>query len=399
MRIKYIYILLGLIFLSLSPLIELTEYDDIKFISSQGSYEAGSPINLQFKSPSNEAPSLYCSYNYGSTVIKPVLKNNILNYHLPEAISDKSGIVLWQLINHKLSGQFNITPKTTVNTLETYIGPPSIAAGGIDYSMFVVIPTDDLDNPLKQGTPVNIKHQFLDSEENDIVSTSHLIAYKNIFSKSKTGRILVASECLEKNSKEYDINVWAAIPTNFNISATRHHDYADGNQITNFNTSIIKDLYDNVVNDGTYVDFFITNSEGGVLKTSGTTIKGIATASLIHPDYKTQWTVKAFIDGMAESNSIVLNYKQIITDFNISFTNKTVVVGPLKSFMNQFIPDGLQVTLSIFKAETKVHSIVSNSKTGFANFNLKHLNLEKGTYTITVKTAGVEKTLQNINYE
>ena len=400
MQIKRLYILLlGLLVLSSATRVEFTEYEDIKLLTTQSTFNTGDTTILQFSAPNNETPNLYCSHSYGSAVISPLLKQNILEYTIPNSISNKSGVVLWQLINQELSGQFEIIPKTKVNSLETYIGPPSIAAGGTDYAMLVVIPTDDLDNPLKENTPVNIKHQFLASEENDNITTAHLIAHKNIYSKTETGRILLASECLGKHSKEYDISVLAGTPTDFNISATRHHDYADGNQITSFSTSILRDVYNNVVNDGTYVQFFITNSEGNILKTSGTTIKGIATASLIHPDYKTQWSVQAFVNGMAESDTITLDYKQVVTDFTIAFANNTVTVGPLKSFMNQLIPDGLLVTLSVFKADTEVYTKVNAAKEGFAHFNLKQLNLEKGLYSITVKTAGLEKTLQNINYE
>jgi hypothetical protein len=400
MRFKQLYILLlGLILLSSATLVEFTGYEDIKLLSTQSTFEAGSAIILQFSAPNNEAPNLYCSHSYGSTVITPVLKESILEYTIPNSISNKSGILFWQLINHDLSGQLSIIPKSTVNTLETYIGPPSIAAGGTDYAMVVIIPTDDLDNPLKENTPVNIKHQFLASEENDIITTEHLITYKNIYSKTETGRILLASDCLGKVSKEYDIIVLAGTPSGFTISATRHHDYADGNQITSFSTSVLRDIYNNVVNDGTYVEFFITNSEGNILKTSGTTIKGMATASLIHPDYETQWIIQAFVNGMAESDSIILNFRQVISDFNIAFANNTVTVGPLQSFMKQLIPDGLQVTLSVFKADTEVYTKVNPSKEGFVYFNLKQLNLEKGLYSIRVKTAGLEKTLQNINYE
>jgi hypothetical protein len=400
MRIKQLYILLlGLLLLSSATLVEFTEYANIELLSKERSFKAGENIILRFSASNNEIPNLYCTHSYGTTVIEPVLKKNTMEYHIPQSIGNKSGVVFWQLINQNLSGQFEIIPKAKVNSLETYIGPPSIAAGGTDYAMLVVIPTDDLDNPLQVNTPVNIKHWFLASQENDTVHTKNFIAYKNIYSKPETGRILIATDCLGNDSKEYDITILAAPPTNFTISATRHHDYADGNQITQFSTSILKDTYNNVVNDGTYVEFLITNSEGNNLKTSGTTIKGVATASLIHPDYKTQWAIQAFVNGMAKSNSITLNYKQVITDFDIAFKNNTVTVGPLKSFMTQLIPDGLQVSLSIVKEGTVIYSTIKPSKAGYANFNLKQLNLEQGIYSIRVTTARLEKTLQNITYE
>ncbi len=398
MTIRHTYtLLLGLLFLSFTTIVDTTyAYSDIKYITTQNTFEAGSPIVLLFSTTEQATPTLYCSYGYGSSLIAPTLKNNVLQYKIPSNIGNKSGIVLWKLLESGLSGQFTITPKTNATSLETYIGPPSIVAGETDFSMMVVIPTDELDNPLKDDTQVNIKHQFLETEESNQITTQHLISYKNIHSKRKTGRFLISSECLGLNSKEYDLNVLAAIPTNFTMSASRHHNYADGNQITRFSTSILKDEFNNVVNDGTYVDFFITNEIGNILKTSGSTIKGIATATMVHPDHKTQWTIKAFVNGIAESNAIVLDYKQVITDFNIVFSknDNTVTIGPLQSFMEQMIPDGLQVTLSIYKGNARIYTLTKGSREGFANFYLKDLGLEKGDYTINVKTAGLEKTFQ-----
>ncbi len=395
MAIKHTYLsLLILLFLSSTTIVDTP--NEIKCITTQKTFEAGEFIELLFSTTQNTFPGLYCSHTYGSTIITPIFKNNVLYYEIPSNIGNKAGIIHWKLLESPLYGQFTITPKTNVTTLETYIGPPSIAAGGSDFSMMVVIPTDALDNPLKDGTQVNIKHQFLSSEENNEILTEHLISYKNIYSKKETGRILITSECLNEHSKEYDINVLAAIPTNFSISAKRHHVYADGNQVTTFVTSILKDEFDNVVNDGTFVDFFITNEVGNILKTNGSTIKGIATATMIHPDHKSRWTIKAFVNGMAESNVITLDYTQVITDFDVAVSkdNNMLIIGPLQSFMKQMIPDGLQVTLSIYKENIHIYTSTKGSRLGFAHFNLKDLALKKGNYNFNIKTAGLEKTLQ-----
>ena len=222
--------------------------------------------------------------------------------------------------------------------------------------MLVVIPTDNLDNPVPTNTLVEAKHQFLASEETNSIFTKNLIAYRNIYSKKQRGRILVSSESLGINSKEFTINVFAAIPADFIISAKSPHNYADGNQITTFSTSVIKDKHDNIVNDGTFVTFFITNKKGNVLKTTGTTIEGVANSKIIHPDFEDNWSVKAYVDGMAESNTITVNYKRVIEDFNVAFLekNRKIKVGPLQSFMKQMIPDGLQVRLQIFKENKDV---------------------------------------------
>ncbi|MBU2938182.1 hypothetical protein KO494_01395 [Lacinutrix sp. C3R15] len=398
--IRTFIFLLGLILLSSFAVAQQNETRPPSILlTTQTDYEVGNAVVLEFTASEGEKPLLYCSNSYGSTLVEALLKNNVIQYKIPENITKKTGVVLWKLLQEKesVSGQFNLNPKAEVATIETYIGPPSIEAGETDYTMLVVIPTDSLDNPVPTNTKVNAKFQFLASEEKEAIFTKNLIAYKNIYSKRKSGRMLVSSESLGVNSKEFTIQVWAAIPTDFKISAKRPHNYADGNQVTTFATSVIKDKQDNVVSDGTFVTFFITTENGNILKTTGTTIKGIATSKMIHPDFKDTWNIKAYIDGMAESDTITLNYQSVIDDFDIAFTNKNrkILVGPLQSFMKQMIPDGLQVKLLIYKNNTLVDTITKTSFNGYVTFNLKPAVYQNGNYNFRVETAGIAKTFNN----
>ncbi|QRM88845.1 hypothetical protein FG167_06225 [Lacinutrix sp. WUR7] len=401
MQLKRTYIfLLGLILLSSFAVVQNNEATNpIQLLTTQTDYEVGNAVVLKFTASEGEKPLLYCSNSYGSTLVSATLKDNALQYIIPKNITRKIGVINWKLLdeNTSISGQFYMHPKAEVATMETYIGPPSIEAGGTDYTMLVVIPTDSLDNPVPTNTKVNAKFQFLTSEENDAVFTKNLIAYRNINSKRESGRMLVSSESLGINSKEFTINVWAAIPTDFTIAAKRPHNYADGNQVTTFNTSVLKDKQDNVVSDGTFVTFFITNASGNILKTTGTTIDGVAHSKIIHPDFKDSWSIKAYIDGMAESNTITLDYQSVIDDFDVAFTNKNreILVGPLQSFMEQMIPDGLHVKLLIYKDNTLVDTITKTSFNGYVTFYLKPAVYENDTYNFRVETAGIDKTFNN----
>ena len=401
MQNKFTYIaLLILILLSSFTLIQNSEVAT-KFTleTTQTEFEAGSSIVLKFSTSKEIKPLLYCSNSYGSTLVTPTYKSKILSYKIPSNLSNKIGVIYWKLISEDalLSGQLKINPKQIVSSMETYIGPPSIQVGGTDYTMLVVIPTDSLDNPLAENILVQAKHQFLNSEKNEEIYIKNLIAYKNIYSQNKSGRILVSSESLGINSKEFSITVFPAIPINFKIFANRPHAYADGNQITTFSTSRIVDKKNNIVSDGTYVTFFITNEKGNVLKTTGATVNGIATSKMIHPDYETQWRIKAYIDGIAESKAITLNYKQVIKDFEVEFSenNRKIIAGPLQSFMKQLISDGLQVKLLIYKDNTLFETETKTSFNGFVNFNLKSDVYTNANYTIVVKTAGLEKTFNS----
>ena len=114
---------------------------------------------------------------------------------------------------------------------------------------------------------------------------------------------------------------------------------------------------------------------------------------MIHPDYKTQWSIKAYVDGMAESDSITLNYEQVIEDFevNLSKNNRDITVGPLQSFMQQMIPDGLHVKLKIYQNEKLINTITKTSFNGYVNFKLKPAIYNNGTYNFSIETAGLSK--------
>ncbi|MCG8238688.1 hypothetical protein [Tenacibaculum finnmarkense] len=372
-----------------------TAQNTIILLTQQKEFIAGDTILLKFNANNAKNYQIYCSNSYGSTLVNSEIDNNKIIFKIPPYVSNKTGIVNWKIVNDKnnISGQFKIISKSKPISLETYLGPPSIEAGRIDYTMLVVIPTDDLDNPLKKGTSVKVKHQFLKSERKVKVLTDNLIAFKKIYSPLKSGRMLISSASLGLNSKEYSLNIMPAIGTDFKLFFKRNHKYADGNQITTFYTSIIKDKNKNVISDGSFVDFFITNKKGNMLKTAGTTINGIAYAKMIHPEFEDNWKVKAYITGISESKILKISYKKIIEKFDINFSNnnRTVKIGPLKSFMNQMIPDGLKVKLAIYKDEKLLNDIIRKSKDGFVYFNLNSNIYENGNYTIKITAAAVTK--------
>ena len=398
---KYIYGLLTLaVFVLCTTFTE--EQDDnrsVELLTSKTSYKVGETVTLEFSGTSSSSTYLYCTSSYGSALVLPTPSETNLRFQLPAHISNKTGSVRWVLQTefNSLEGTLQILSNVDAKYLETYIGPPSIEAGTIDYTMLVVIPTDEFDNPTSDSTLVQAKHQFEANMYNDDIFTEHLIAYKNIYSPLKDGRMLVSSESAQVNSKEFSINVYPAIPTSFNILAIRPHNFADGNQITTFETSIIKDKHDNIVSDGTYVSFFIRDENDHVIRTSGLTINGIAKAKMIHPEKASTWSVKGYIEGMAESDSIQLTYEQVIKDFGVSFTeqNRQIVVGPLQSFMGQMIPDGLTVELKIFQNDTIVNTLSKQSRDGFVQFHLKRDLFANGDYTFRITAGGIDQVISN----
>ena len=154
----------------------------------------------------------------------------------------------------------------------------------------------------------------------------------------------------------------------------------------------------NIVSDGSFIEFIITNKSGNILKTFGSTINGIAKAKIIHPEYEETWKVKGYFIGISESDVLVLNYKKVIEDYKVVFSknNRNLKIGPLKSFMNQIIPDGLSVKLSIFKNNRLINEMHKESKNGFTNFYLDPNIFDNSMYRLITKTAGIEKEFKDI---
>ena len=363
-------------------------------------FVAGSFQSLDFSTSYTFTPSLYLTNSFGTTIVAPKRIQKFLFYSIPKNISNKRGLVNWSLIHNKnelLKGKLNIISDTIVSKVETYVGPPSIQAGGRDFSMSVMIPTDTLDNPVMDGSKVIFKKQFLAKEDSTQLAIEDLYCYRNIYSPQKTGRFLVSSHCFNKQSTEHTLNVWASLPTDFNISSHSNHMYADGNQICTITSSIIRDAYGNLVSDGTAVEFIVKDKQGNILSANGNTISGVATAKLVHPDHEQTWNIKGYVHGMAESTPITLSFKQAITDFEVNFTehNREITIGPLKSFMHQMIPDGLRVELDIRKQDKSHKYMVHTSKDGYVTFFLDPDNYKNEIYNFKIDAAGITKIYKN----
>ncbi|MBT8316495.1 MAG: hypothetical protein HKP59_02600 [Lutibacter sp.] len=398
------FIVITLLISAFSIKTESSTSDKFKLETVEKSFLAGTKVTLTFFTENGKKPLLFIHNSYGSTVISPKKVEAKLDFIIPPVFSKKTGILNWTLIyegKSQLKSSIEILPNNTTKTLiESYLGPRSIQAGKRDYSMFVIIPTDEFDNPLLENTSLKINQQFLDNITSTEEKTKNLIAWNTIMAKEKAGSILVSSSCNSTNSNELTTIIYPSNPTNFIISFNRNHDFADGNQITELTTSKIVDEFGNTISDGTMVVFNIVNTENTILKTRATTINGFAKAKILHPDSKDIWSVKGFVNGLAESNTITINYEPITTNFNVHFSenNRKITVGPIESFMNQLIPDGALVKLKIFNNNNLVETKTGTSYKGFITFEIAAEFYRENSYSFIVEVLGNSKEIETKNY-
>lgn len=400
---QHIIFLLPILLISIGfSIFSLSSTDIVVALQTkQVNFKAGDVIALRFTTNKNEL-QLYCHGSYGTTIIDSDEEKDEIIFAIPEHFTRKRGVLDYTLV-HKTNvvyeGKINIQNNIAKETkLETYIGPPDIIAGGKDYTMIVVVPTDFYDNPIADSTAVKIKHQFLDIEKEEILFSKDFIAWDRIFSFDKSGRILASNEVNSITSKEFAVEVFPANARDFVITSQRRHAYGDGNQITTFITSVIRDRYDNIISDGTLITFFVKNMKGMILKTNGITLNGIAKGKLLHPDHTDQWEVKAYVTGIAESNMLSLTYEKSIEDFEVNFGNKnrTITIGPLQSFMGQLIPDGAVVKCVVIKEGQPIETKIKTSSNGFVKFIVTEGFYPSGIYDFRIEGVGVYKEFNGV---
>lgn len=399
-----VLISIALVLLSVTLLDEKsTAKNAFSCLTFQEKFVAGKPITIEFKGNYENKPQLFIIHSFGRTLLNGVLKNDTIQFKMPKNYVSKSGLVSWFLIENneeKAKGKFQIVPNDETKTnLESYLGPPSTLTGDNHFVMFITIPTDNYDNPKLPNTDVAIKHQFLNSISTDNEKTNHFIAWKNIYAPTKSGIVLISAMCNEALTKEFDAVIYPSIATDFTISYKRNHEFADGNQITKLTTSILKDKFGNTVSDGTMVTFIIKNKKNIILKTFGTTIDGIATGQILHPEQENKYKVKAFVNGISKSNSIEIAYKSInpTIEFSFSKDNRTITVGPIKSFMKQIVPDGIKVNLNIYHKDKLIETLTENSSKGKAEFYLSPEFYKEKTYRFEIETLGKTTKTKEIN--
>jgi hypothetical protein len=335
---------------------------------------------------------LILSGTYGTVVLESEFVDLVPYFFIPESFTKHAGIVTYTLVQNEKpiqEGTFKLFANTqNLGAIETYLGPRSIIANIRDYTMLVSIPTDTLDNLLPDSTQIALKTQF----KTAITTTEHTLnsgfAWKRISSPLQTGRLSTGSTLGSSASKELIVDIFPDLAQEFSIRAVSNHNYADGNEIISFETTQIKDAHGNIMTDGMQVTFYIRNDTGAFWQIQTTTVNGYAFAKALHPQSPSNWQVTAAIAGITQSPEISTTFTPIIETIPVTMRkNRQIVVGPLTSYLGQWVQDGIDVSLHIHG--TTYDALTKN---GEVQFHLKAEDYPKGAYTFTIQTLGLEAT-------
>ncbi len=359
---------------------------------------AGNPLVLNVETDAIY-PQVLLDGSYGSTIVLIDIESTGNTLTIPEAYTKRAGIVQYTVFEKGTTldqGSFYIHPDTSqLASIENYVGPRSIMANERDYSMLVTIPTDHLDNMLPDSTEIQVSTHFQETTTPKIHELKKNIAWQRIPAPLQSGRITTATTLQNVSSKELVIDVFPDIATDFTISTNRIHPYADGNEVMTIQSSQIKDVHGNVISDGTLVTFYIKDNLGGYWETIGSTIQGYAFAKALHPQIPSSWSIKAGIEGIAESDPIEVVFSSFLKDIPVtsSENGSKIVVGPITSYLGQIIQDGIEVRLSTDPIEYEASRLSEN---GMVYFTIPQETFTNMHGQIQVETLGVSKIIKVI---
>ncbi len=372
----------------------------VTWLNQKSDYDAGEDITLKFQGNLSD-PELIWDSGYGITLFTASRSNDIFSFDIPSEIATKSGLVKWELTEEgvkKADGELRIKPAQQIEKIEVYAGPTDLFAGGNDKAMIVAIPMDEFGNTVLDSSKVDLNTNYEGKWDTEALLVRDNFTFKRITSPNRAGRMTFSLQSSHSSTKEIIVDINPGLPSDFNISYEQSHPYADGNELTTIVTSVIIDPIGNIIADGTLVHFIIKNSELMPLSVSGQTINGIARAQILHPEEEEIYSIQAQVSGLAKSNTVELNFIQAVRDFNLIWkeNEKELLLGPILSYMDQWIPDGFGIKIRLLKDGDPIFTMNGQSLKGHCRFNLKNKDIPPGSYDLEVEAAGLLKRIKNV---
>ncbi len=249
------------------------------------------------------------------------------------------------------TGTMTIRPGRISNMIDPIVGPRSIIADGRDTTMSVAFPMDVLGNVAEDGTPVDLHLEHADGTSSGGTSlVKGLLAFREFRSKLKAGNTDASARAKGESGRAFAIRETPSVPLPFSL---RQHDIlpvADGFTLVRISTTVVKDVNDNIVEDGTAV-IFTWDGPLGRSRQVSKTLSGIAELVFDAPSSPSTLIFQAWSLGTT-SSPLKLTFQPATTNIPMRITrnNKSLTVhfGPVLGDNDSYVRDGTrgQITIS-----------------------------------------------------
>ncbi len=273
-----------------------------------------------------------------------------------------------------------VLPKRASYPLDAYLGGKAISVGGNDYALLTVFAQDMYGNPVQDSTLVDFETLRFGEKISTEGYTSHGIAYTEIRSKYKVSQTMMSARVDQISSPVRLLLEKADVPVDFTISTSEISPYTSSQNYFTVKTSILKDQYGNVVDDGTTVYFLCHEADGEKRLVEASTLDGIATADINYAQEEGNFIINGYTLSGAKSNSIEITFESNIVSWPVTLDEAELFVGPVIGKMGELLPNGTPVIIST-KDQTKIGELVK----GIAHFHLPPTFLKAFTDTLYIE--------------
>ena len=340
-------------------------------------------------------PALKLWNSIGSTLIEGTAGVGTTQYAIPSSYCKISGVLRYCL--GKTCGEINILPTEELASLEGYIGPTTAVTGDRGSYMMVGIGTDKYDNTVQEHTAITANNYRDGKVSSRILQSKNGIVHNLYDSGTTVGNASMSLNHQSITTQEYKVAIGPNEAQPYAIRAITEHNKADGNSLISFKTDLIKDAYGNAIADGSLITWFVSGTGSkSVLKSY--TIDGRSTVEITHPAQAEIMEISASI-GQVNSNTIILQFESGLQSYEIAAENQIIKIGPMRSYLGQYIPDGFPIEIRVLAGEQTIVDWISlQSKDGYAQYDISpHINLQNGTdqqHKIEVRSGGITQSLQ-----
>lgn len=236
-----------------------------------------------------------------------------------------------------------VLPQPAVEPVVPLVGPRTIIADGVDITMVAVSPADQFGNAPIDDTEVATTLSRTDGAvepRTDLVDGG--IAAIIVTGTTETGRVTVSSTVGDAGGPGNVFDQVAGAPADFAVEIDPRNAVADGFNLRDIMTTVLRDQFDNILPDGIGVVFEIT-SEDGLTFAHATVQGGVARTRIQAPASAGTISVRALISGaVSETTSLIFDAAVDALPVEVSTGDEwhTVTVGPVLSQLGGYVPDG-----------------------------------------------------------
>lgn len=333
-----------------------------------------------------------------SESLKSELHNGCLVVYVPSKFTRTAGMFRMDAMKENELihlTDLQLTPGLPTGKIESFAGPKSILPIDDAGSMITSFPQDLYGN----ATSSFDEFYYQVSKDDNIVRKNNQTekTYPSLtVLPGRSPNLLIGGKVKDVATIKHNIRVLTGCPTSIKLYADGVYPYADGRQFFKVSTNILRDANQNMVEDGTEVQFIITNENGQLFGAySSLVVNGKSDSWIKNPIVEGKYKVQAKICGN-RSDSKAITFAPVFKDFQYSWENSGLIVGPLTGALGEFLSDGTSVEVT-FQLGESVQLMTSQLIDGLAHFNTEDLWTNQQLSEAQVEIHGKSFTVKRID--